>query len=100
MNDKLFILNDFISASKNDSRITTAHISLFLMLWNKWAGMENGFSVIFYKYEMMPLCRISSRSTFHKTIKQLHAYGYVHYAPSYNHFVGSQVQFFVTGKRE
>src|SRR5450432_3731998 len=94
MHDRLFILNDFISAIENDTRITTAHISLFVMLWNKWAATENGTSVIFYKYELMPLCRISSRSTFHKIIKQLHAYGYIHYAPSYNHYVGSRVEFF------
>jgi len=98
MNNKLDILFDFLNAIENDSRVTTAHISLFVILWMKWAATDKGHAVTFFKRELMPLCRISSRSTYHKIIGQLHAYGYINYAPSYNHFEGSRVEFFETRK--
>jgi len=98
MDKKLDILFDFLIAIENDSRVTTAHISLFVMLWRRWAAGDRGLPLIFFKREIMPLCRISSRSTYHKIIGQLHKYGYIRYAPSFNHFEGSRVEFFETRK--
>lgn len=99
MSKKLDILYGFLNSIESDSRITAAHISLYLMLWRKWAAVVDGCAVMFFKREIMPVCRISSRSTYHKIIRQLHEYGYILYAPSYNHLVGSKVEFIDSRKR-
>jgi hypothetical protein len=39
----------------------------------------------------MKLAHVSSSATYHKAIKQLQEFGYIHYVPSYNHFSGSQI---------
>jgi hypothetical protein len=33
----------------------------------------------------MELCKISASSTYHKTIRELHEFGYIEYRPSFNH---------------
>ncbi len=39
----------------------------------------------------MRISKISSKATYHKCLKNLHALGYINYEPSYNPFKGSQV---------
>ena len=80
-------------AMEGDARITTAHISLYVVLWKKWkdSGIEQPLSV--FRKDLMELCKISSYKTYHRTIRQLHEYGYIKYVPSYNHFLGSLVYF-------
>jgi hypothetical protein len=98
MEEKVHVLVDFFCGIESDCRITTAHISVYASLWKKWEDMECKQSLIFFSYEIMPLCKISSYSTYHKIIKQLHEYGYIKYTPSYNHFLGSMVEFRVIKK--
>ncbi len=95
----MHILVRFLSRIESDQRITTAHISLYTVLWKKWEESRGEGFLIFFSHEIMPLCKISSYSTYHKVIKQLHEYGYINYAPSYNHFLGSKVDFEVTKKK-
>ena len=98
MEEKVHVLVDFFTGIESDCRITTAHISVFASLWKKWEDIERKQYLIFFSHEIMPLCKISSYSTYHKIIKQLHEYGYIKYTPSYNHFLGSMVEFTVIKK--
>jgi len=41
--------------------------------------------------EVMRISKISSKATYHKCLKNLHALGYINYEPSYNPFKGSHV---------
>ncbi len=78
---------------RSDPRVNTAHISLYVTLCMLWEerNFEQPFSV--YSHEVMPVCKISSSSTFHKTIRELNAFGYIGYEPSFNRFEGSLVLF-------
>ncbi len=40
------------------------------------------------------ICKISSKATYHKCLKNLHNLGYINYEPSYNPFKGSHVILF------
>ena len=42
----------------------------------------------------MRISKISSKATYHKCLKNLHALGYIDYQPSYNPFRGSHVILF------
>ncbi len=90
----------FFSSVESDNRISTAHISLYVSLWKRWKELEPGQSLIVFSYEIMPTCKISSYSTYHKTIRQLHEYGYIKYTPSYNHYLGSMIEFTNFGAKD
>lgn len=87
------LVSDFIENIKDDPRINTAHISLYVSLVSQWManGKENPLSV--FSKEIMPICKITGPATYHRSIRQLHEYGYIRYIPSYNHFLGSLVYF-------
>lgn len=87
------LLSNFLEAVRDDPRIGPAHISLYLSLIGFWSekNFESPLSV--FSYEIMPLCKIAGSATYHRSIKELHEYGYIKYVPSYNHFLGSLVYF-------
>jgi hypothetical protein len=84
-------ITDFIESVKEDSRINSTHISLYVSLVHQWIakGKENPLPV--YRHEIMSLCKISGTATYHKSIRELHEYGYIKYVPSFNYFLGSLV---------
>jgi hypothetical protein len=88
--DELF---SFLSVAETDCRISPTHISLYVALWKKWkdSGTRNPLS--FFRRDVADLCKISGSGTFHKALKDLHAYGYIKYLPSYDRFAGSTVEF-------
>jgi hypothetical protein len=89
--DQLELLSTFIQSVKDDPRINPVHISLYVSLVSHWYanGQENPLSV--FSREIMPVCKISGSATYHRSIRELHEYGYIKYVPSYNHFLGSLV---------
>ena len=97
--DELALLENFLQRAQRDPRIGPVHISLYLGLWKLWRDsgiMENG--IRFFSYQLLPLGKVSSCSTYHKAIKQLHAFGYICYAASYNRNKGSYAQFLITNE--
>lgn len=84
---------DFLNAVREDPRIATAHISLYLVLYKLWVERNFEQPLSIFSHEVMPACKISSSSTFHKTIRELHSFGYIDYEPSFNRFEGSLVLF-------
>ena len=91
------MLNAFLERVKEDPRIGTTHISLYVSLIGLWQdkGFEKPLSV--FSHEMMPRCKISGSATYHRNIRELHDFGYIKYIPSYNHFLGSLVYFVPIG---
>lgn len=81
----------------DDPRIYSAHISIYVSLWKLW--VENGYQnpVSFFCQDAKSLSKISSDTTFHKRIRELHDYGYIEYLPSCNHYEGSRVNFIKLG---
>lgn len=86
-------LLNFLSVIEVDPRITKSHISVYISLWKKWmdSGQEGPLSV--FRSDVIDLCKISSCNSYHKTIKQLHEFGYIRYEPSFDHYKGSIVYF-------
>jgi hypothetical protein len=90
----------FLSAIGDDPRVTCAHISVYMALWKKWKDNRCPQPLSFFRSDLAPLCKLSSYNSYHKTIRQLHEFGYIKYLPSYNHFLGSQVYFIGNEKKQ
>jgi hypothetical protein len=81
----------FIHKLASDIRLKPAHISLCLALCQAWVGsdFQNIFQVS--RSKLMAASRIQSRATYHKVMKDLQAFGYLKYVPSYHPVKGSSV---------
>ncbi|HRN55636.1 MAG TPA: hypothetical protein PLL71_04260 [Agriterribacter sp.] len=87
------LLGAFLKAVREDPRISTAHISLYVSLISLWRERSFDRPLYVFSHEIMPRCKIAGTATYHRSIKELHEYGYIKYVPSYNHFLGSLVYF-------
>jgi hypothetical protein len=85
-------LTDFYAAIKEDNRITTTHISLYMALFELWSHSEFHNPVSITRRQVMEAAKISGIATFHKCIRELDEYGYIQYMPSRNPAINSQVR--------
>jgi hypothetical protein len=81
----------FFFQAAGDSRILPSHISLYLALFWNWKKQDFIIPFPVYRKELMSLAHINSIATYHKCIRDLSAYGYISYMPSYNYYQGSLV---------
>lgn len=74
-----------------DSRLLPTHVSLFTGLFACYGrgGFENPFSV--NRKTLMAYSKIASIATYHKFIRELDEFGYIHYEPSFHPTKGSLV---------
>lgn len=74
-----------------DTRITPYHISLYISLFRRWNlnFFRNPVSVS--RYELMRQSKIGSVNTYIKCLKELDAFGFIQYKPSYNRHRGSLI---------
>ena len=89
--NELDLIAEFIESVKEDPRISMAHISLYVSLVNYWYVNGRANPLCVFSKEIMPACKISGVATYHRSIRELHVYGYIKYVPSFNHFLGSLV---------
>ena len=89
--EQLEELTNFYSAIKNDNRIGTTHISLYMALFQFYNlnRLENPIQIT--RTGVMEVAKISGLATYHKCMKDLVEYGYIQYQPSYNPSISSQV---------
>jgi hypothetical protein len=85
------LLQEFFAAIRDDPRIGTSHISLYAALFQLWSRQNFRYPMRVFSKELMPLCKIYGTATFHKSIRELHEYGYIRYVPSFDPLVGSSV---------
>ena len=78
-----------------DSRLNTTHISLYLSLFQLWNlyRFQEVFSI--HRAEVMEMSHIGSRDTYHRCLKNLHEWKYIHYLPSHNPYKGSRIKMFI-----
>ncbi|TXJ29891.1 MAG: hypothetical protein E6Q24_01380 [Chitinophagaceae bacterium] len=76
------ILHYFIISATEDSRISPAHISLFLAILLNYQD-RGALPIEVSKKEIIKKAKISE-TTYHRCMRQLHAYGYIHYQPSFD----------------
>ena len=72
-----------------DKRLTVCHMSFCSALIYLWYCNQYRNPVPITRKKLMELAHINSIATYHKCIKELTAYGYIRYLPSYNYYLGS-----------
>lgn len=84
-------LSAFFRAIKEDNRISTSHISLYMALFDLW--VQNNFQnpILVARRQVMASAKINGLATYHRCIKHLHEYGYIVYRPSHTASLKSQV---------
>jgi hypothetical protein len=87
-------LADFFKAIEKDGRISVTHIGIYAALLQYWQahGCENPLCA--YSYEVMQVAKLSTSTTYHKFLKDLHAFGYILYEPSFKRNQRSKVYLF------
>lgn len=86
-----FPVNRFLVRAGCDERLLPSHISLFIAIFF-YSDQEKPnalFSVS--RKKLMRFSRIKSIVTYHKCIRELVAYGYITYQPSYDPFRASMI---------
>lgn len=75
----------------DDERLMPTHVSLFTALFIQW--QRNSFDSPFpvTRRQLMMHSKIASVATYHKCIRQLDEFGYIHYQPSFHPSKGSLV---------
>jgi hypothetical protein len=84
-------LAGFFAGIREDPRINPVHISLYMAIMQHWNKNNCKSPICVFSWELMQLAKISGVATYHRSIKELHEYGYIKYEPSYNHFMGSLI---------
>lgn len=76
----------------DDNRLTPSHISLYMAVFQMWNISRFSPSLLIIRSELMQISKVRSKSTYHRTIKELHDFGYLEYFPSRNPHVGSKLK--------
>ncbi len=82
----------FISSLVSDTRLRPIHIALSTALCHVWIRSQFRQPYNVSRSQLMSACRIHSKATYHKAIKDLQAFGYLEYRPSYHPVNGSLVR--------
>lgn len=84
-------LTGFFDKVIQDDRLNPTHISLYVSLFQFWNMQRFQNPISISRNEVMRVSKICSKATYHKCMKDLHAYNYLFYDPSYNPFRGSLI---------
>ena len=75
----------------DDKRLSAYHISLYVALFQLWNINRFSNPLLIIRSEVMQISRISSKSTYHRCVRELESFGYIEYLPSRNAMIGSKV---------
>ena len=81
----------FFRHTKRDTRLNANHISLYLALFQYWNLNRFQNPLHISREEVMAICGIGSKNTYHKCLKELHEYGYIYYRASLSKFQKSTI---------
>ncbi|NRF41096.1 hypothetical protein [Pedobacter foliorum] len=85
------ILKQFLEKVKDDPRIRTTHIAVYMALYQHWIEGNCPTFILVKSQQLMPLAKVSSSATWHSAIRALDEYGYICYQPSFNRMTSSKV---------
>lgn len=86
--DQIF---NFINSVVSDTRLRPLHIALSTALCQAWITSEFQQTYHVSRRRLMLASRIQSKATYHKILRELQAFGYVEYHPSYHPVKASSV---------
>jgi hypothetical protein len=81
----------WIRRMAKDQRLLATHISLYTALFICWQRQEFAQPFSVSRRQLMGYSKIASIATYHKCMKELDAFGYIRYEPSYHPKLGSQI---------
>lgn len=84
-------LAGFFAAIRKDARISITHIGIYAAILQYWQLEGCPKPLLIYSYELMEVAKISSKTTYHQYIRDLHDFGYIRYEPSFKHKIRSSV---------
>ena len=84
-------LTSFFTAVREDHRIGTSHVSLYMALFQFYNLNDFKNPVCITRSKVMEVAKISGLATYHKCIKELAEFGYIDYIPSFNPSIASLV---------
>ena len=84
------LIGFFIRAS-GDHRMGPHHLALYMALFQVWCIQEGKNPFCTTQVQLRKVAKLG-RTTYHKCIRELAAYGYIHYTPSYSPMLGSLVK--------
>ena len=94
----MVLLSSFIEQAKDDPRIGPMHLGLYLAILSLGSSQSAGSSIEISARKLMPLAKIGGSRSYHRSIRQLHEYGYLHYEPSYDPELPSRIYLDVSTK--
>ncbi len=74
-----------------DSRVNVWHLGLYMVFLHLWHQNNRQNPITISRRRVMKLARFKSTATYHKCIKDLIAFGYIDYHPTYNYYQGTRV---------
>lgn len=84
-------ITGFMDRARGDPRIGPLHVSLYLAIVYCWVQQGSQGPALVSGRELRPLAKITGGTPFYRVIRQLNAYGYIVYEPSFNPAVKSKV---------
>ncbi|MBA2500227.1 MAG: hypothetical protein H0V30_10910 [Chitinophagaceae bacterium] len=91
MKENVSALTHFLAVIRDDHRIGPTHISLYMSLFQMYNLNAFQSPVEITRSLVMETAKINGLATYHKCIRDLHEYGYIRYAPSFNPRVRSRI---------
>ena len=79
-------LNLFFAVLKKDQALSASHVSLYLALFQCWNLNRFQNPIIAHRDNIMKLCKIGSKNTYHKCLKELQQASYIYCQPGHNKF--------------
>lgn len=87
-------LNQFLKKVEESEEVCPTHISIYLALFHLWNQHHFQSPIAATRIELMRVSKISSKTTFHKCIKDLVAWKWIEYTPSTSIYRGSSFRLF------
>ena len=87
-------LTGFFDRIIQDRTLNPTHVSLYIALFQFWNVNRFKNPISITRDEVMRICKISSKATYHKCMRDLNDKNYIKYEPSYNPYKGSMVILF------
>jgi len=84
-------LTSFFNAIQEDNRIGMSHISIYMALFQLYNLNDFQNPIEITRSLVMRVAKITGLATYHKCMKDLTEFGYIHYKPSFNPAIPSQV---------
>ncbi len=87
-------LTGFFHRAAKDNQLNPTHVSLYIAMFQLWNLNRFISPISVSRSELMGLSKVSSKTTYHKCMRELQQFGYIRYDPSYHPLRGSWVYLF------